>query len=152
MAHIFNTLFFIFLQFFIMNTTLKFNEQYNNYSGLSPVTATITSTPEDITARLGASVSTMGFNVKLDESFNVTFVEGDEEVTATVDAGEFAVTARGNQYNSEMHVIGAKILLNINYKDGSFLFTASGLTQTALRPTIKLSRKKVEAEVDAFVA
>lgn len=135
-----------------MTTNLKFNEQYNNFSGLSPVTATITSTPEDITARLGASAITTGFNVKLDESFDVTFVEGDEEVTATVEAGEFAVTARGNQYNPEMHVVGAKILLNINYKEGSFLFTASSLTQTALRPTITLSRKKVEAEVDALTA
>ena len=135
-----------------MNTTLKFNEQYNNFSGLSPVTATITSTPENITERLGASAPTTGFNVKLDESFDVTFVEGDEEVTATVEAGEFAVTARGNQYNPEMHVVGAKILLNINYKEGSFLFTASSLTQTALRPTIILSRKKVETEVDALVA
>lgn len=135
-----------------MNTTLKFNEQYNNFSGLSPVTATITSEPTDITERLGASAPTTGFNVKLDESFDVTFVEGDEEVTATVEAGEFAVTARGNQYNPEMHVVGAKILLNINYKEGSFLFTASSLTQTALRPTITLSRKKVETEVDALTA
>lgn len=135
-----------------MTTTLKFNSDYNNYSGLSPVTATITSEPTDITERLGATAPTTGFNVKLDESFDVTFVEGDEEVTATVEAGEFAVTARGNQYNPEMHVVGAKILLNINYKDGNFLFTASSLTQTAIRPTITLSRKKVEAEVDALVA
>lgn len=135
-----------------MTTTLKFNEQYSNFSGLSPVTATITSIPEDITERLGASAPTTGFNVKLDESFDVTFVEGDEEVTATVEAGEFAVTARGNQYNPEMHVVGAKILLNINYKEGSFLFTASSLTNVAVRPTITLSRKKVETEVDALTA
>lgn len=135
-----------------MKSTLKFNEQYNNFSGLSPVQATITSNPEDITDRLGADVTTMGFNVKLEESFTVEFVDGDELVEATVEAGEFAVTARGGQYDENLHQTGNKILLNVNFKEGKFLFTASRLSNVATRPTLTIVRKKVETEVDALTA
>lgn len=143
-----------------MTTNLKFNEENNNFSGLSPVQVTITSEPKDITDliksvdRDGNPVTTMSFDVELTEPFDVEILLEDEIVTTTVEAGKFAVTARKNQFDADLHKVGNKILLNVSAKlfddDIKFIFSASRLTQTALRPTLTVSRKKVETAVDAF--
>lgn len=143
-----------------MTTNLKFNEENNNFSGLSPVQVTITSEPKDITDliksvdRDGNPVTTMSFDVELTEPFDVEILLEDEIVTTTVEAGKFAVTARKNQFDADLHKVGNKILLNVSAKvfgeEIKYIFSASRLTQTALRPTLTVSRKKVETAVDAF--
>lgn len=145
-----------------MTTNLKFNEENNNFSGLSPVQVTIVSEPKDITDvikstdRDGNPVITMSFDVELSENFDVEMILDDEIITTTVEAGRFAVTARKNQFDADLHKVGNKILLNVSAKlfgdEIKYIFSASRLTQTALRPTLTVSRKKVEAEVDALIA
>lgn len=142
--------------------TLKFNEENNNFSGLSPVEVTIVTEPKNITDiikssdRDGNPITTMSFDVELAEPFNIEMTLEDEILTTTVAAGKFAVTARKNQFDVDLHKVGNKILLNVSAKlfgeDIKYIFSASRLTQTTLRPTLTTSRRKVETEVDALIA
>ena len=128
-------------------TNLKFNSEYNNFSGLMNTAVTITSDPVDATSALGANVQTMSFNVRLSQDEQFTFVDQStgEQVDGTVEAGEFSVTARGNQFDPTVHVKGGKCLLNINVRaeDNAVLLTASKLANTINRPVVTFARKAI---------
>jgi len=140
-------------------TNLKFNsgvsptgQPYTNFSGLMNTGVTITSDPIDATEALGANVTTMSFNVRLEKNEQFTFVDQatGEQVEGTIEAGEFSVTARGNQFDPTVHVKGGKCLLNINVRaeDNAVLLTASKLVNTINRPIVTFTRKAVEPVVE----
>jgi len=138
-----------------MTTNLKFNSGYNNFSGLMNTQVEITSEPVDATAALNADVKTMSFNVRLEKDEQFTFVDQStgEVVEGTIEAGEFSVTARGNQFDPTVHVKGGKCLLNINVRaeDTAVLLTASKLFNTINRPVVTFTRKTVEPVVETAV-
>jgi len=135
-------------------TNLKFNPDYNNFSGLMTTPVIVTSDPIDATEALGANVKTMSFNVRLEKDEQFTFVDQStgEQVTGQINASEFSVTARGNQFDPAVHVKGNKCLLNINVReDETVLLTASKLVNTINRPVITFTRKAVEPVVETAI-
>lgn len=119
----------------MQQVSLNHNTQYDNYSGLHNTTGVVTTEPRDISSLIGTDEPTWSFNVRFDESFEVVI---DDQIIATVPK-EITVTAKGKQYNPEIHVMGGNTLINVNFKEGqnNLLFTAANLVGNA--PVIRVS-------------
>lgn len=135
-------------------TNLSFNKEYNSFSGLINTPATIVSMPRDVTEIIGASAPTFSFDVVLENNVEFTFDHQGESITGVIEAGTITVTARGGQYNPEVHHIHGQTLLNINIveQDGEFktLLSAAPLMPGASvkKPSITFTR--VNAMVPQF--
>lgn len=135
-------------------TKLSFNEDYQTFSGLISTPATIVSEPRDVTDIIGATTTTFSFDVQLENNVEFTFTHQDESITGMIAAGTVTVTARGGQYNPEVHHIHGQTLLNINIveQDGEFktLLSAAPLMPGASvkKPSITFTR--VNAMVPQF--
>lgn len=131
-------------------TILKFNEQYQNYSGFAPIQGTLLNTPnwnEDFQTFMATmSADTFEFQV--------------EDEIKTIFAGNHTVSAKGpngdkpGQFNAELHQEGKKVYFNITYSEAKgVLFTLAPTNVVrGEKPVIGASRKVVVDNVSVTAA
>jgi len=131
-------------------TILKFNDQYNNFSGFAQIQGTLLNTPT-----WNADFQTFMGTMQCDEfEFQV------EDEIKTIFAGNHTVSAKGpngdkpGQFNAELHKEGNKVSFNITYspEKGVLLTLAPINGIRGEKPVVGASRKVVVDNVSVTAA
>lgn len=123
---------------------LKFSHEYNNYSGNADFKVRIVSAnPNEI------ATGVKGFTVSIDEDVEFHIQNEDEVRTAVLPAGNYLASARGGQFNPELHIEGNETNIGFSWKEGETAPLINLLPSNLVRG-VKPVFTFVSQEVDAF--